>query len=258
MTDEFDELIGGAPEPAPPPRRNKGGRPTNEERARRQREASGSLEMQAAIRAAGAGKTRIDAREFMLPVGQNFLAEVFRMDPMTVRKRLLKCKPVGYAGGNRAIYDFPEAASYIVKPKMTAEEFARTLNKADLPPEINKAFWDSQRSRVKYKIEAQEAWETEDVVAVLGEVAMLFKDSTTMVVEEMRSRAKLSDEQTEILQECFDELRREIRKKLIDMPSKRRTASMFDKPMFGISREIDAVPEGGWLEDDADDDEGDE
>lgn len=243
--DDFDALL------ATPRRR---GRPTNAERIARETAARELLAEQAAIRAAAGGVTLKDINEFRMPVSQNFLAEVMNMDAMTVKKRLTRCRPAGTVG-RRHLYYFHEAVHFLVKPKMNAEEFARSLNKADLPPEINKSFWDSQRSRVKYKIEFQEAWETEDVMRVLGEVAMLFKDSTTMVVEEMRNRAKLTDEQTEILQECIDELRKEIRQKLVDMPQTEQTPSMFGKPLWGVSEEIETEPDVDVLP--FDDDDGD-
>lgn len=240
MSDDFDDLL---------PRKR--GRPSNEERERRRAESAASLEHQKELRAAAVGHQALQLEQFGQPVPQNFLARLFRMDAMTVNKRLAKCKPAAIIS-NRKVYYFHEAVPYLVKPKMTAEEFARTLNKADLPPDINNAFWMSQRTRVKYKIEAQEAWETEDVMAVLGEVAMIFKDSTTMVVEEMRNRAKLTDDQTDILQECIDELRREIRGKLVDMPAKAHTGSMHEKPLFGISDEgegMGEIPDFGDVDD---------
>lgn len=243
--DDFDDLL-------TTPRKR--GRPTKEEAARRAEEATRSLEMQAEIRRAAIGQTAVAEKEFFLPVGVNFLVRVLRMDPQTVRTRLRNVSPLP-GSEKRNVWYFHDVLPYLVKPKMTAEQFARTLNKADLPPEINKSFWDSQRSRVKYKIEAQEAWETEDVMRVLGEVAMIFKDSTTMVVEEMRNRAKLTDEQTEILQGCIDELRKEVREKLVDMPAQSHTPSMFGKPMFGVSAEIDTHPDIPDVWDDGEDDE---
>lgn len=252
--DDFDSLLGDQPP------RKKRGRPTKEEAERRRLEAQESEGLKRLARAARTGQSSPITPEELrqLPVAKNFFARFFPMDPMVVTKRLADCKPFAMEGGGRPVYLFGEALPYLVKPKMTAEQFARTLNKADLPPEINKAFWDSQRSRVKYKIESQEAWETEDVMRVLGEVAMLFKDSTTMVVEEMRNRAKLTDEQTEILQECIDELRKEIRKKLVEMPQKEQTQPLFGKPLFGISGDVERepdVPETGWYGDDEDDEE---
>lgn len=251
MDDSFDALMNE-------PVRRRPGRPTNEERARREAEARSSLSHQAEVRAAMGGQTKINLDEFRMPVTHNFLAKVLNMDPATVKKRLTRCRPVA-TDRNRSVYYFHEAIHFLVKPRMTAEEFARSLNKADLPPEINKAFWDSQRSRVKYKIESQEAFEAEDVMQALGNVAMIFKDSLTMVVEEMRNRAGLTEEQTEILQGCIDELRKEIRTKLMALPGQTQTPSMFGKPMFGVSGDIDTDPDipedSGWLADD-DEDEG--
>ncbi len=253
--DEFEALLGEAP----PRRGPKRGRPSNAEREARRLAAASDLEHQAELRKAINGSQSLQLEQFGDPVNQNFLARLMRMDPATVNTRLTKCKPAYIGSGGRKVFYFHDAIHYLVKPKMTAEEFARTLNKADLPPEINKSFWDAQRSRTKYKIEAQEAWETEDVLEVLGEVSMTIKDSLVAVVEELRNRAKLTDEQTEIVSEAIDEIRTTIRQKLIEMPEKKFSGSMFAKPLFGISGDIDAappeVPEGGWLDDSEEDEE---
>ncbi|AOR76582.1 DUF1441 family protein [Novosphingobium resinovorum] len=242
--DEFESLVA---EP-----RRKRGRPSNAELAARRESATSELNHQAELRKAAQGHQSLGLDQFGDPVPQNFLARLMRMDPQTVNQRLAKCRPAAIVG-TRKVYYFHEAIHYLVKPKMTAEEFARTLNKADLPPEINKSFWDSQRSRVKYKIEAQEAWETEDVMQALGEVSMIFNDSLVSVVEEMRDRAKLTDEQTEILSAAIDEFRSEVREKLIDLPKQKFTGSMFAKPMFGIAEQPDGDPDiPAWDEDDGD------
>lgn len=250
MSDDFDDLL------APPRRRP--GRPTNAEREARRAAAEADVQHQAELRKAATGHHALTRVDFGVPVPQQFLADVLHMDPATVKKRLRRCKPAAVIS-NRPVWYFHEAIQFLVKPKMTAEEFARSLNKADLPPEINKSFWDSQRSRVKYKIEAQEAWETEDVLQVLGKVAMTMKDSLVMVVEELRNRAKLTDEQTVIVQECIDEIRSEIRRELLELPAQTATGSMHAKPLFGVSGDIETdpeLPEDGWwdAEDDGEDD----
>jgi hypothetical protein len=243
--DDFDDLL--------TPTRKRG-RPSNADRAARMEQAAREAEMQAEFRKAAQGHQSLQIDQFLNPVPQNFLARLMNMDPATVNKRLEKCKPAAVVG-QRKVYWFHEAIHYLVKPKMTAEQFARTLNKTDLPAEINKSFWDAQRSRVKYKIEAQEAWETEDVLEVLGDVAMTLKDSLVSVVEEMRNRAKLDDAQTEILSAALDEIRTEIRRKLIELPTQKATGAMFAKPMFGVAEEIDRepdVPVDPWSDEDDD------
>lgn len=236
MSDDFDDLL------VPAPRRP--GRPTNAERDARAADRLKDAAHQAEIRRAGAGMSKITVEEFLLPVSKNFLARVTGIDPMTLTKRLRNCKPCGMAGANRPVYYFHQVLPYIVKPKMSAEEFAKSLNKADLPPEINNAFWNAQRARVRYKIEAQEAWETEDVVRFLGEVAIELKDSLTMAPEEMRQRAKMDDEQIALFEAMLDEMRTAIHDRLLDVAERTPARSMFDKPLFGVSSDdIDTTPD---------------
>lgn len=247
---DFDDLLD-----APPKR--KIGRPSNADRAARDAAAVSEGERRKIMNLATQGKTQVSEAAFFNPVGVNFLRRLLNMDGGTIKTRLRTLPPLPGCHPQRPLWHFHETLPYLVKPKMTAEQFAKTLNKVDLPPEINVAFWNSQRARVKYKVESQEAWETEDVLGILGEVAMTIKDSLTMVVEEMRNRAKLNDEQTQVLSECLDELRTEIRKKLVDMPAKRATPSMFGKPMFGVAGDIETMPDipDEWADDDIEDEE---
>lgn len=228
MTDDFDDLA--APD-------------SRQERAARRREAAAEAERQADIRKAAIGKTKIDEKEFFMPVGVNFLVRVLRMDSQTIRTRLRNVQPVSTVGGNRPVWYFHDVLPHLVKPKMTAEQFARSLNKADLPPEINNAFWAAQRARVRYKIESQEAWETDDVLKVLGEAAMELKDALTMAPEEMRQRCKLNDEQVAALEAMLDEMRLNIHERLVGIAERGATMPMFKKPLFGVSNDINTEPD---------------
>ena len=247
---DFDDLLaddaplrGDAPLLADDPAPRKRGRPTNADRTARDAAALDEGERRRIMNLATQGKTQVGEAAFFNPVGVNFLRRLLNMDGGTIKTRLRTLPPLPGCHPQRPLWHFHETLPYLIKPKMTAEQFAKTLNNVDLPPEINVAFWNSQRARVKYKVESQEAWETEDVLEILGKVAMTIKDSLTMVVEEMRNRAKLNDEQTQVLSECLDELRTEIRQKLVELPAARATPSMFGKPMFGVSGDINTTPE---------------
>lgn len=234
--DPFDELFG---EPATEPARvNRGGRP-NREQARAKLDSQIASATQLASAAAGHGLDDLGGINALLrPVTKSTLAAVFRMDKQTVAKRLARCPSKGH--GNRQLYDFVDGASYLIRPKMTPQEFIRTLNTADLPPQINMVFWESQRRRIKFKIEAQEAWETGDVLEVLGDVFMTIKDTLQMATEEMRERARLSDEQAAMFDSYIDELRESLRAKLVAMPAEKQTPSLLDQPLFGTAGRVDA------------------
>ena len=238
MIDEADEMLGG--EPAPPPR-NRGGRPTREEAAAK------LLAAQISLKAATSGRAFEDVggvQAFRRPVTLNFLATVFNHDIQTVTKRLIDCPFTTV--GNRKLYEFADAVSYIIKPKMTPEQFVKTLNKADLPPEINLAFWNAQRAKLKFKLEAQDAWETAEVLEVFGDAFMAISDTLRTVPEEMRERAGLTDAQTKILEEAIDELRGTLSQKLVAMPAQKRTGSILEQPLFGTSKDIDPDSTDDW------------
>lgn len=183
---------------------------------------SSARERVMALRNASAGKTFVEAGVLMQPVTRNFLAEVFQMAPATVRTRLLACPKVGQNAG-RDLYDFRTAVPYLVPPKMDVEQYIRSLDAAKLPNHINKMFWEALSQRLKYMIAAGEAWGTEDVLSLLGQVAMTIKDRLQLWNEAMRERAKLSDEQMALLSRMIDELQADLWKDLVAIPSKRAT-----------------------------------
>lgn len=184
-----------------------------------------------AIKEAGAGITAINVRDFKMPVSQNFLAQVFNMTPETVKKRLLRCPTDGMAGGGRPVYDFKTACGYLVKPQMTNEEFIRTLNAAQLPPEINLAFWNAQRARLRYLHEAADAWATEDVLEVFGDVFMTIKDRMQLFIENMRSG--MTDEQSNRMSEIVEAFQADLHAALVEMPLKKRTEAIIAKKLEG-------------------------
>jgi hypothetical protein len=243
MTDAFLDLLGEtAP---PPPAKNKGGRPSNAEIAARE------LQRQVNMKAAASGRGFEDiggVQAFRRPVTINFLATVFEHDVQTITKRLVECPYVTV--GNRKLYEFKVACSYIVKPRMTPEQFVKTLNSAQMPPEINKVFWDAQTSRVRYKLIAQEAWETHEVAAGFGSLCMTVKESLSTMTESMRERAKLTDEQALLFDAGIEDLRNRMAEKLEELCEKLDSASLFGKPLFGAPGVSTDGVDPGEFEDD--------
>jgi len=225
MTD-FDDMLGGDTPVVPlAPRR---GRPTNAERAERAERLMATERAKAEIRAASAGHTKVSEEQFLLPVTMNFLARVLHMDPMTVGKRLRGVKPAGEGSAGRKVYYFHEALPYLLKPKMDIAQYIRTLNPADLPNSINKVYWEAERIKNKVLIETGEAWNDQDVLAVLGRVFMMFKERIPLVTEGMRDEG-LTDKQFSKLTEYMDQLQRDLHESLMDMPKERRTAPRRDE-----------------------------
>lgn len=239
--DPFDDLLGGG-DPAPPASR----------RSRRSSGAAEALQQHIGLKAAASGRGLEDVggvQALRRPVTINTLATIFEMDPQTVTKRLIDCPHTVQSG--RKLFAFKEACSYIIKPKMTAEQFVKTLNASHLPPDLNKAFWDGQRSRLKYMIEAQEAWETHEVAAALGALCMTVKEALSTMTESMRERANLTDDQTEKFDAGIEDLRNRLAEKLTELADRITAPSMLGRPLFGTGDQAPPEPpEDDEFEDD--------
>ena len=238
MSTDIDDLLGGNPA--------EGSREAKREERRAQ--AFLDLEKTRAIKAAGFGNAFVEQGRLKLPVSQNFLAEVYDMDPATVRKRLVRCPKLGMAGGNRPVYDFKEASSHILPPKMTAEEFIKTLHHAKLPPEVNKTFWQGLRERLRFLREAGELWATADVLKVFGQVNMMFKDRIDMWVEDIRDLRGISDAHVEKIEEMAHALKSDLYEDLVAAPARGETTSIRDKedPLAPSEKTETAIEEGGF------------
>ncbi len=218
MSTDIDDLLGGAT-----------AAPNLSEREQRRLDAAQRLAKEAAIKAAGHGGTFVEMGALKRPVSQNFLAEVFDMDPATVRKRLVRCPKLGMAGGNRPIYDFKTACSYLLPPKMSAEEFVKTLHHLKLPPEVNKTFWQGLRERLRFLREAGELWHTTDILKVFGQVNMMFKDRIDMWVEDIRDLKGISDKHVEKIEQMAHALKNDLYEDLVSAPARGETHSVRDK-----------------------------
>lgn len=218
MIDGIDDLLGG--DPVEPP---------EDDRTRRRRQATEQLAKETAIRAAGRGGTFVEQGALKRPVSQNFLAEVFDMDPATVRKRLVRCPKLGHAGGNRPVYDFKTACSFLLPPQMSSEEFIKTLHHAKLPPEVNKVFWQGLRERLRYMRDAGDLWHTADILSLLGQVNMTFKDRIDMWVEDIRDLKGIDDKHVEKIEQMAHALKTDLYEALVSAPSRGETVSVRDK-----------------------------
>lgn len=206
MTDEFEDLIGGGPSPPP-------------------LEDSPAHVRARAIRSASGGVTFVQLNEIKRPVSPKFLAAVFDMDPATVTKRLIPLDPLDRQG-RKTLYDFKEACAYLIEPKMDLEKYIASLDFKKLPHHINQMFWTAKRTKLKYQHEAGDSWNTEDVLTALGRVNMTIKDRTQLLVETMRERAGLTDEQMVVFEQLIDGFQSDLHEKMVAYPQQYQTGSI--------------------------------
>ena len=248
--DDFDALFDTAPEPEPKPKPKirdtfpsvPDGMPVEDASMYAFYQ---SREGQKRIRSASTGRSHhpeVDEKQFYMPVGVAFLAKVLGMHNETVAKRLRTVTPVGHAGTaqNRPLYDFKTVVPYLVKPKMDIRTYLRSLNPADMPQNISKAFWEAERIRTKALLEAGEAWPTEAVLDRFGKLFMMIKDRIPLITEGMRDEG-LTDDQMAKLQAACDQFQKDLHEALVELPKQEFTPPHLANVAVGV----DDDPQGG-------------
>lgn len=156
-----------------------------------------------------------------------WLAQIFGMGTGTVKKKLAECPPMRKMR-NATLYNLRQAAAYLVDPKVDLERYIKTLSAADLPPSLNKDYWEALLKRQKYEIAAGDAWRTEDVLEVFGDVFTHIKSSTQLWQSTIDRVHGLTNEQQATLSVLVDRLLDDLHARLVSMPKDKRTVSLRD------------------------------
>lgn len=155
----------------------------------------------------------------------NWLRHAFRMDASTIKKKLSMLTPVSYQRGNTPLFDFVQAASYLVKPKIDLRQYIKNLRPEDLPVDLQKDYWDALTKRQKYMRQAGELWHTSDVIDVFGEAFKHIKTSTQLWVNQLDRQTGLTAEQLRILEKLADQLLDDMHTRLASLKDHRATSS---------------------------------
>ncbi len=167
--------------------------------------------------------SNLEMRSVLRGVTISWLANVFRMDYNTCKKKLVNCPELGKGKGNAPIFDLPQAAAFLVKPKVDINAFVRSLRPADLPPYLQSEFWEAQNKRQKWEENAGELWRTEKVVEVFGETFKLMKDTMNLWVDALERKSGITGDQRKMLTSEVDALQDELHKRLVDMQVQKKT-----------------------------------
>lgn len=152
-----------------------------------------------------------------------WLSEAFQLAPMTVKKKLANC-PIKYqVPGKFAKYDLPTAASYLIKPRFDVGEYIKTMKPHDLPPILQAAYWDAQKKRQDWELNAGELWPTDKVVGVLSDTFKLIKTSVTLFTDTLEQERGLTDAQRLTLGAMCDGLMDEVHNSLVRQHQTTRT-----------------------------------
>jgi UDP:flavonoid glycosyltransferase YjiC (YdhE family) len=148
----------------------------------------------------------------------NQLADLFRMKTPDVLRRLGDLKPIGVGRQNNPIYDVAQAAARLIRIPVTAEMidgYMRRVNARDLPPILNKIYWEGLMVRERYREQAGELWHTEDVARVASDAFQSLRMSVLLIPDALRDGTDLSERQFTMVQEILDKALEESRVRLV-------------------------------------------
>ncbi len=170
----------------------------------------------------------------------SWLAEVFRMDPSTVKKRLKDCPPVrsrkaGY------LYDIAVASQYLVKPVFDVEAYIKGMKPSELPLHLQDQYWSALIKRQKWEEKAGNLWDTGRVIDVFSEFSIGIKSEIQMWVIGIDRKIGLDNSQKKELVDYCDRLQKNIYYKIQKMALMKNTAASIDQNAIMVDNKPEKI-----------------
>lgn len=214
--DEIEDVLGPAKKP-----RNKGGRPKGGHLNRVHPPLKPPLR-----RAPATGAQ--PAAEIMGGVTVFWLAKAFGMEVSTVRKRVADCPPLARKTSGY-LYSLPVAAQYLVNPKIDVRGYLDSMKPADLPQQLQAAYWEANLKRTKFESMMKQLWVSEDVMEVFAEVFKAIKFNIQLWPDTLERQTNFSDEDRQVLVRLADDLQDEIYKAIERLSAERSTPNALQR-----------------------------
>jgi hypothetical protein len=144
------------------------------------------------------------------------LAAMFEMNPKTVRAKIETAgvKPTGTRGGYDT-YKVKDVAPFLVKFAGDIEQYLRKMHPSDLPPLLQKEFWNGLRARQQYELAQGDLWRTADVIEHFGETFKVLRMNLLLLSDAVERETALSERQREIVKSRIDGALEQIRVSLV-------------------------------------------
>lgn len=154
--------------------------------------------------------------DYFLGLTVRELATLFSMSYQRVLQRIRYIKSCGLRKGQYVIYDLPSVAPFLVEPKIDMEHYLKSLPPSELPPKLQKAFWDGQKARQTFEEEAGNLWHTHRVQAAIGKFVAMVRQRLVLATDQLDRMTPLNDEQRVTLQGMHDSLVSDLQQEVID------------------------------------------
>jgi hypothetical protein len=151
-----------------------------------------------------------------------WLARAFRLNKTTVQRRLAALAPIAQNSRNEPLYDLPEAASYLVKPR-NLDHILKTMKPADLPDSLRESFWNAKLKEQSFRVKAGEYWSTDDVIGVFSGVLKNIRERLQIVPDTAARSMGLEPAQVKSLTEIMDSAQDSIHQEILTLGARSKT-----------------------------------
>jgi hypothetical protein len=184
------------------------------------------------------------------------LAQLFETDAKTLPRRLKGLRPSGRRV-NAQTYKIREAASRLVKPGYSIEQYLHRMHPNELPVGLMKEFWAGQKSRQEFETRAGDLWPTAQVVEALAEAFKTARMTILLMPETVERETGVTDAQRKVIRRLTDGLIDDLREALVEkFSSYVPTTRSADAPSF-IGMEPDEDGDGILQAEDHEEDDDD-
>lgn len=173
--------------------------------------------------------TDADASDVASGVSVPWLATVFRISRPKLQDIIHGLRPIRINNRGVKFYDIADAAAYIVKPKMSVDDFIRTIKKNDMPEQLKESFWNSKLKEQKFRRLAGDLWTKESILTVIGELLQTIKNTTLLWADTVEEECGVTDDQRQLLLDLREQLLLDIVNKVKDQMSQTKTASQLSE-----------------------------
>lgn len=154
-----------------------------------------------------------------------WLAKAFRMTRHAVEKKLKDCRPVARGTYGNPLYDLPEAAAYLVEPKIDLDTYLKNVKPERLPEKLRESVWNSMLKRQRWEEKAAHLWRTETVMSRFAEVLANVRQQLQQIPDKVERLTGLTIEQYKIIRNTIDQVQEEIYQEILALNEGRSTGN---------------------------------
>lgn len=166
-----------------------------------------------------------DVQSVVGGVSVPWLMKAFRMGRTTVERKLRGLEPIGKGKHGTPIYDLPEAASYLVNPRVKIEDYIKSIKPDQLPEKLREAYWSAKLKSQRWEEKAGHLWRTERVLERFSDILQSMRQKLQLIPDRVERASGLTNEQRAIVTAVVDDVQDEIYKELVTFAKTGKTPS---------------------------------